>query len=41
MNQASNEYDLGYQVFQKKGKWFVDFKGDTIPFEGKTLVLKK
>lgn len=41
MNQASNEYDLGYQVYQKKGKWFVDFKGDAIPFEGKTLVLEK
>jgi hypothetical protein len=25
MNQASNEYNLGYQVHQKKGKWLVSF----------------
>lgn len=23
MNQASNQYDLGYQVYQEHGDWFV------------------
>ena len=33
MNQASNEYNLGFQVYQRKFQWFVDFKGQTIPFD--------
>lgn len=41
MNQASNEYSLGFNVFQKNKKWFVSFKGETIPFDKKTLVLKR
>jgi hypothetical protein len=42
MNQASNEYGLGYNVYQKGGKWFVDYYGETIPFAGKkTLTLKR
>jgi hypothetical protein len=37
MNQASNEYGLGFSVFQKAGKWYVDLpfsdgKGKTVPF---------
>lgn len=32
MNQASNEYHLGYQVFQLLGKWYVAYRGKTIDF---------
>lgn len=39
MNQASNQYRLGYGVYQKAGEWFVDFKGETIKFEGHNLTL--
>lgn len=38
MNQTSNEYDLGFQVFQSKGEWFVTFDGETLDFQdGMTL----
>lgn len=33
MNQASNQFRLGYYVYQKKGQWFVDFMGNTFEFE--------
>lgn len=33
MNQASNEYDLGFGIFQSKGSWYVDMYGYTIDFE--------
>ena len=32
MMQASNEYDLGFYVYQKNGAWFVTFRGETRPF---------
>ena len=32
MNQVSNQYDLGYLVFQIKGEWFVEYRGEDIPF---------
>jgi len=32
MNQTSNQFDLGYQVYQKDFEWFVDFKGETFDF---------
>ena len=32
MNQASNQYDLGYQVYQKDFEWFVDHNGLTLEF---------
>lgn len=43
MNQASNEFDLGFKVFQSKGKWFVGFDGEkSIPFnEDGTICLKR
>ena len=40
MNQASNQFGLGYQVSQKKGDWFVDYKGKTIPFNDSVLTLE-
>ena len=33
MNQTSNEYNLGFQVFQKDFDWYVDFDGKIIPFK--------
>lgn len=41
MNQASNSFNLGYNVFSKSGKWFVSFKGKFLPFKGKTLTLRR
>ena len=41
MNQASNEYNLGYQVYQKDYAWFVTHKGETIPFTGNRITLKR
>jgi hypothetical protein len=32
MNQASNQDELGFQVFQKAGKWFVRWQGRDLPF---------
>lgn len=35
MNQASNQYDLGFTVYQKDYNWFVEFDtGEVIPFNG-------
>jgi hypothetical protein len=41
MNQASNQYDLGYQVYQKNYDWFVDYKGETIKFKGEGIILTR
>lgn len=32
MNQASNDYSLGFNVYQQKREWFVDFGGETFKF---------
>tara|TARA_R110000824_G_C15029266_1_gene659182 strand:+ start:304 stop:615 length:312 start_codon:yes stop_codon:yes gene_type:complete len=32
MNQASNQFNLGYRVYQKNFNWFVEYEGKTIPF---------
>jgi len=32
MNQASEQYDLGYQVYQRDYDWFVDYQGQTLEF---------
>jgi hypothetical protein len=40
MNQASNEYGLGFQVSQKDGAWTVYTKGEALPFsDGMTFPL--
>ena len=41
MNQASNNFDLGFRVFQRDFAWFATWQGQTIPFHGETLVLTK
>tara|TARA_R110002020_G_scaffold467856_5_gene691720 strand:- start:270 stop:710 length:441 start_codon:yes stop_codon:yes gene_type:complete len=33
MNQASDEYDLGFRVSQRKGQWYVDYAGFTHEWE--------
>ena len=32
MNQTSNQFGLGYYVFQEDFTWYVDFKGKTIDY---------
>ena len=32
MNQASNQFGLGYYVRQKDFDWFVEYNGETLPF---------
>jgi hypothetical protein len=39
MRQASNQYKLGYSVYQKAYAWFVEWKGQTLPFDGDRLTL--
>lgn len=39
MNQAANQFGLGYSVFQKDHDWFVTFKGKTRPFDNNEMVL--
>ena len=43
MNQASNQFDLGFGVFQKNYEWFVDLpNGETVPFvDGMTFTNPK
>ena len=41
MNQASNEYNLGYQVLQIKGEWIAKYKGQSVPFESDVLELPR
>lgn len=33
MNQASNQFDLGFYVFQKNFEWYVKVGEDTLEFE--------
>jgi hypothetical protein len=33
MNQAANQFGLGYSIWQEKGKWFVRTpQGETLPY---------
>ena len=40
MNQASHQFDLGYSVYQRDYKWYVDYKGKTYDFDNNTLILE-
>lgn len=33
MNQASNQFGLGFRVWQRAGEWFVTWYGNDFPFE--------
>jgi len=39
MNQAANQHGLGFAVHQKSRKWFVTYRGETIPFNGNNVTL--
>lgn len=40
MNQAANQYGLGFQVYQKAGKWYVEHhSGKVDVFIGDTITL--
>lgn len=41
MNQASNTFKLGYQVFQQKHQWYVSFGGKTFPYSDKMRLDRK
>lgn len=41
MNQVSEEYGLGFQVYQEKYVWFVAYKGVNFPFNGDTVTLAR
>jgi len=41
MNQASNQYGLGYTVFQKNYDWFVTYRGKTRKFRGNRMTLPR
>ena len=40
MNQASNQYNLGFTVYQKNRKWLVAIDGKEIPFDETPLVVR-
>ena len=41
MNQASQEFGLGYRVWQKDFNWYVDYEGETLEFNDRTLELTR
>lgn len=39
MNQAANQFGLGYGVYQRKGEWFVDTPdGQTLEFKDGMMI---
>jgi hypothetical protein len=41
MNQASNQFDLGYNVFQKDFLWYVESQGKVVEFNENRIVLNR
>tara|TARA_Y100000114_G_scaffold140570_1_gene145564 strand:- start:263 stop:550 length:288 start_codon:yes stop_codon:yes gene_type:complete len=41
MNQTSNAFGLGFQVYQKNYEWFADYNGKTYEFTGNNLILSR
>lgn len=41
MNQTSNQFGLGYRVFQKKYAWFVDTGYSLLPFDDNEITWKR
>lgn len=37
MNQASNQFGLGYQVYQQNHSWYVRYRDEVLAFEGDKL----
>ena len=40
MNQTSNQFNLGYQVFQRDFAWYVDFKGETLDYHDHMVLMR-
>ena len=40
MNQASHQYGLGFEVYQVNFSWYIDYKGETLPFRD-GIILKR
>lgn len=38
MNQASNQDQLGFRVFQRAHEWFVDVAGQELPFTDNMVI---
>ena len=41
MNQTSEQFNLGFRVFQKNWDWFVEFNGIVKKFEGDTITIHR
>lgn len=41
MNHASDEFGLGYSVYQVKGEWYVKHGSGVIPFDGNICILNR
>ena len=41
MNQVSEHFNLGFNVYQKDFEWFVNYKRQTIEFNDNTLTLER
>ncbi len=39
MNQASNQFGLGYHVYQENHAWYVRYQGQTLPFDEDEITL--
>lgn len=41
MNQTSNQFNLGFKIYQKNFDWFVDYKNKTYAMKHNRLVLER
>ena len=41
MNQTSDQFNLGFRVFQKNWDWFVEFNGIVKKFDGDTITIHR
>lgn len=41
MNMASQQFNLGFVVSQRKGEWVVEYKGETLHMKGTRLKLRR
>jgi len=41
MNQASNQFNLGYEVLVRYGEWIVKYGEDEIPYPNDVLLLRR
>lgn len=40
MTQTSNQYDLGFKVYQKKHCWYVDYRGTTVDYRDNMVITR-